>query len=447
MRRIFLSLVLSVLFFLYCSDISQYFSSSKKTVVLSTSTKPQDSITGVTFVSGEMIVFYNSSFEADSSFTNFLYQKSNDNGISWSVPEKVLPVDLNIINAYATKLNDESLVLIFNEILNSTEIQDYFYLIRSYDYGKTFTAPRRVEIPGYRQLQITGKAVQVGKSILLLPLQARNLEDSTLCLLLFSDDKGRNWDRIFEITSASDTNHFTNAVLINVADHGHCCLLETKNGYLYSTFSSDTGKTWTVPEGTNIYGSSGSCILSSSGYLVCSYEDKTPQGISMMKSFDLGLTWEGENHLIDRDHMVMSPCFLSLNNNKTLLLYTKKDIGIDKKEMKWHLQGKFITFKKIDTPRALAASLNSRGVQLRWNKVSNASYYIIYRSSTADTTLGLEQRIAKTAVNNYVDRSIKNEGKYYYSVSAVEGYGNLLYGTGNESEFSEPVVIDYTFKK
>ncbi|MFO7891987.1 MAG: sialidase family protein [bacterium] len=447
MCKVFLSLLLSVLPFLYCSNIEQYFSTQEKEITLSTSTESPENITGVTFDSGEIIVFYNSTSDSITTIGNFMYQKSSNSGFSWSTPEKVLPIELTISNPFATKLRDQSLILVFNEVLNDLNSQNYFYLIRSYDFGKTFTAPRMVEIPGYREVKITGKVVQVGKSILFLPLQAKNKENKTLCLLLFSDNKGKSWEKVFEITSATNNFQFTNPVLINLEDKRLYCLLEEKNGYFYSIFSCDTGKTWTEPECTKIYGSSGSLLRSSGGYLVCCYEDKTPQGVSMMKSFDLGKTWEGEMHLIDRSNMVLKPYLLSLNNSKTLLLYTQRDSVTDGNKSKWQLQGRLITLKRIKAPRAVVASLSSEGIQLRWNKVEKASYYIVYRSISSDTALGSEHRIAKTTINNYVDRSLNKEGKYYYSVSAVEGYGKLLLGTGSESEPSEPFLINFKIKK
>ncbi|MEJ2629286.1 MAG: exo-alpha-sialidase, partial [bacterium] len=352
-----------------------------------------------------------------------------------------IQTEFQINNPLVTKLFDNSLMLIFNEDSNIVNVIDYFYLSRSYDYGKTFTVPRMIDLPGYREIKITGNIVQMGRSRLLLPLQAINQKRERLCLILISHNKGKSWDTLLKITSATHNGQFNHPVLLPVMETLYC-LLENEKGYQYSACSYDSGKTWSKPECTNIYGKSANLLLSSDGYLLCCYQDETPQGISMMKSFDRGKTWEKEIQVIEANQDIFYPYLLPLKNGGVLILYSQGKSIFDKSEAKWQVKGNFITLGRIKTPKAVAASLKGDEVHLRWNKVKRASYYIVYRSSPADSPFGPEQRIAYPGLNKYVDYIVKNANKYYYSISAVEGYGKLLADTGSESALSQPVIIE-----
>jgi len=447
MYRGILILLLSAVFMFHCSKVERYLSGQEQDITVKKSEKPLMNITGAAFDSGKLIIFYNCLSDSGATEKNFLYQKSTNNGISWSKPEKVFKNEIEINNPFVTKLFDESLMLVFNDISDSLQPYSSFYLVRSYDYGKTFTVPRMITLPEYKEVKITSGVVQMGRSMLFLPIQAENNEGKKLSLLLFSQDKGRTWNKVLKMTPDTYQEKFLNPVLINLQEEILYGLLEGENGYVYSTLSRDTGKTWTKPQCTNIYGKDVSLLLSDKGNLICCYEDHTPEGISMMKSFDLGMTWESEIQCISGNNMVINPYLLSINKSNTAVFYSHRTLIPEKNQTKWQVHCKFIRIKSIEQPKALAVSSQRNGIRLRWNKVDNASYYIVYRSGSPDSLSGSEYRIAQIKGNNYIDKSVKNAEKYYYSVSAVEGYGKLISGTGNESDLSDPVFVEYNSSK
>jgi len=435
--------LLSALIMFHCSKVENYFSGQKHDITIKKSEQPVINITGTAFDSGRLMVFYNDSADSEKSF---LYQESTNKGFSWSKPENVFKNKEEIRNPFVTKLSDQSLILVFNEMSDNLNSYGSFYLVRSYDYGKTFTVPRMIAVSEYNELTITSGIVQMGKSRLFLPVKAKDKEKQECNLLLFSPDKGRTWEKVFNITSDLNSDQFSIPVVINLKNGFLNCLLEHENGYIYSTFSDDTGRTWTKPERTNIYGKAVSPLLSDNGNLICLYEDQTPEGISMMKSYDLGKTWEVETQCIQGNNIVINPYFLSIDSSNALILYSRSNLMSDKGKTQWQIQCKLFKIEWIKQPKAVAASSHSNGIRLRWNKVNNASYYIVYRSSLPDSISGPEYRIARTKLNNYVDKTVTNSGKYYYSVSAVEGYGKLISDTGNESDLSDPVIVEYNLK-
>lgn len=64
----------------------------------------------------------------------------------------------------------------------------------------------------------------------------------------------------------------------------------------------------------------------------------------------------------------------------------------------------------------LSASNVAAGIQLKWDSVSNASYYIIYRRETSEKKKSL---IAKVEENKFVDSAVKNGKCYGYRVVPV----------------------------
>lgn len=75
---------------------------------------------------------------------------------------------------------------------------------------------------------------------------------------------------------------------------------------------------------------------------------------------------------------------------------------------------------KPSTPSGLSASANSSCIELSWNSVSGASYYNIYRSTSASSSY---TNIGYTASTSYEDCSVSKGTTYYYKVSAENNAG------------------------
>lgn len=70
-----------------------------------------------------------------------------------------------------------------------------------------------------------------------------------------------------------------------------------------------------------------------------------------------------------------------------------------------------------------AAILSGYRVRIRWTKVSGASKYTIYRSSSKN---GVYKRIGTTSGNRFVDKKTACGKKYYYKVAAGNAYSETV---------------------
>jgi hypothetical protein len=90
--------------------------------------------------------------------------------------------------------------------------------------------------------------------------------------------------------------------------------------------------------------------------------------------------------------------------------------------------------KKIGTVKNVTISKSSSNVVLKWNKVSSAKYYYIYRATKSN---GVYQRVGITTKKTYTDKNIKGGKTYFYRVRAV---GSDKITNGNMSSVLTVIV-------
>jgi hypothetical protein len=103
--------------------------------------------------------------------------------------------------------------------------------------------------------------------------------------------------------------------------------------------SADGGRTWTTPTRMNLWGTSPSLHLLSSGFIVLGYRNHlgNPQGldapgVGVSLSHDSGLTWsehslleDPQGHRYAHEFEAGYPAFLSLGDGSTLVVFYSYD--------------------------------------------------------------------------------------------------------------------------
>ncbi len=93
-----------------------------------------------------------------------------------------------------------------------------------------------------------------------------------------------------------------------------------------------------------------------------------------------------------------------------------------------------IYVRYLATPDVKSVANSASGITVKWNKVSGAKGYYIYRKTYSNGKWGGWKRIAtaKNTASSYTDKSIsKNSGKYYrYTVRAYNGSAASAYESG-----------------
>ena len=97
--------------------------------------------------------------------------------------------------------------------------------------------------------------------------------------------------------------------------------------------------------------------------------------------------------------------------------------------------------KVPSAPQVKAASVSYQSITLTWNKVKNASGYIIYRSTKSDSGFKTIKTIKSSKTVSYTDKSLATGKVYYYRVKAYNSAGKSSYETVSAiPSLSKPVI-------
>jgi hypothetical protein len=353
----------------------------------------------------------------------------------WSGPEPVVQMTTLCRNATITQMNSGLIQMVFETGIDSDEYWNRrgTVLVQSYDYGQKFTVPRIIQTPDSLNWGHAGPIVEYGENQSLLPVLFTS--DSMTCPgILRSDDLGESWSKIYPVTRESNVTQWH----MSRWNHELLAVLELKNeSMLFTASSSDTGKTWTALQRINIYGKSPVAVQTADGTVLCFYEDQTPPGISLMSSYDRGLTFENELSGIFPG-LLQQPAVTQTDQGPLVLL------GLTEQGIVARLQN----LDKPAVPGSLSVTEDSSGVVLRWKPVKSAAYYHIYRSeSLQDSVFGDKVRIASVNGNQFLDHSMDKDRSYAYEITAVAGFGPVLQNQRGESSPSDPVLYMNTTEK
>ncbi len=294
---------------------------------------------------------------------------------------------------------------------------------------------------GYDWLATSNRVVELSDGTLILPAYGKKAGETTTALAVISKDGGETWKDLYVIGKDSNNKiHYRKPSLVMFPDGKIFCVMETEDGegFLYQSISNDGGVTWSLPQSSGIFGQAPDVYLTYQGTLICTYQDFWPMGVSFVRSYDWGRTWGKEVSLFTMDRGETSPSLIELKKGLLAVCY-EYDSGIG---------GTFFVVKKPEVTKGLSISLSTnRHVNLRWNSVKGADYYIVYRDTVPNfnPVHGYPFKgngIASPAFPQYTDVSVDSGKIYYYRISAVCGTGKLFSNTGSESDPTEIVKVE-----
>ena len=349
----------------------------------------------------------------------------------WSSPDTIAQVTLLCRNPRMSQMKDGLIQIVFEmgHMQDGQWMSDRLALIRSYDYGRSFSVPRPVSSSGKTGGVPLQGLVEVSHDHWIFPVLFENEKQISTGLAL-TEDGGETWT--FSFPSVFELPIETVQLIWNSAS-GLIALMQMKNrDQLYYSVSRDTGKTWLDSWPINIYGSHPTLTRKTDGTLVCFYKDKTPPGFSMMRSYDHGRTFEAETAL--RQTVTMEKPWISfIEPDKVAMFYTGSG-GI-------FVHSQFI--ETLKSPGGVSLSGDSARVIIRWNSTPLAAYYRIFRSESKNDSVWTDRTvIASVPDTKYEDLHVRDDRIYAYSVSAIASYGPEIEARTGRGSMSKTVQID-----
>lgn len=236
--------------------------------------------------------------------------------------------------------------------LPEEEIKDGSFVKMSDDYGVTWSDPVRVPVtsPHGPVTLKDGTLVYMGKY-----MSPDYLAPNPICVYS-SHDGGYTWERTGEVPVGED-------IIVDNMHEPH--MVELPNGRLlgairiherktqpdftvYTTYSDDKGKTWSVPKCIEVDGAPPHLMVHSSGAVICSYSRRRSEkdrGERACVSYDNGETWTEDYDLKSEfnsgDHGY--PASVELSDGSILTVYymsAEKDWHCSVLSTRWRLKGK-----------------------------------------------------------------------------------------------------------
>lgn len=398
---------------------------------------------------GEMLVVFQEDSEDGSGNSKILKIQSQD-GKHWTIPDTLVSTGFNCQDPSVVQLRDGLIIVNFYQTVHESADNRSpagCYTVRSFDNGKTFTAPRKIQIPGYEWSATSDAVLELKDGSLLLSAYCGNEGSPSVALIILSRDLGETWKEMTVIASDSEGRiSYEKPAVCLLADGTILSLVQTGDpgSMLFQILSKDGGRTWSHIQASGIYGNDPDLLLTASGSILCVYMDSWPHGVSTMRSFDRGATWEGETVLCSSMNCSGSPGLTSHSDN-IFSVYVEEVPGEPTpSDDRMTIQGLRFIHRKPDTPKGCSASIRGNRVYLRWNSVSGAVYYRVFREQRSDFIPGAEyseagNMIATPVLSQYTDDGVRSGQTYYYRISAVVGQGRMLPGTGGESDLTEVI--------
>lgn len=370
----------------------------------------------------------------DSTAGRIQFKTSNHQGQAWKESKAVINTTWPCGPTHLIQIKDHLILLHFTlyraEISGSAGI----FLVYSYDYGKSFTVPRKISTDILFPCHDSGNMLELQNGKLLIPVSVQR--DSALQELgmLSSDDRGETWKYhpFFQHMNIA----FENPSWIQLNNGRILCQLESKDhSMIYQTLSEDQGATWSDPVPTQIYGQSAELFLNESGAIFSVFQDDTPSGISCLTSFDFGQSWQNECSVyFEKNYLGLTGVECKANAFRLIAKYSYEDKYLLKQ----------IPFNLIvpRAPKGFSADVKEETIQLRWNKISEAHYYLVYKS-VKDSLKAPEARliVGSTSENSFVDKDMRHGEEYFYGIQSVYGKGPLVETAGGLSALSEIIHI------
>ena len=208
----------------------------------------------------------------------------------------------------------------------------------SHDNGKTWSEKRNAPVfaPHGPTMLPDGGILYIGRKFDL----DRTIHD---ILAYISYDEGRTWEYLSKLpypdSLQDDLQSEPYAICLENGEILACVRSESTKVYparetlkIYTTRSSDGGKTWSEPQLLDLFGAPPHMLKHSSGALILAYSRrKAPMGQYVRVSYDNGMTWSRDTCIApnppDWDHGY--PTSVELKNGDILTVFYQKCPGDD----------------------------------------------------------------------------------------------------------------------
>ncbi len=455
MKSFWIFLLIGVFMFCVCSRIEELRTGEVRRMTIYES-RAHAASPGVTRLkSGELLVVFREGKERVSPDGKILMVLSKDAGRAWTRPDTIVSTPWDCRDPSVVQLRDGRIVVNFfqSRVNDEGELLGVVgcFTVRSFDNGKTFTAPRMVQVPGVDWAATSDAVLELNDGSLLLPAYGGKKGESSGALAVISRDGGETWEeRIVIAKDPENRIHYQEPSLTQLPDGRILCMVRTvgAENFLYQVVSGDGGKTWSSPTNSRIQGQAADLHVTVERTLLCAYRDFWPGGVSFVRSYDWGRTWEKETPLFGTDEDCGHPSIVARDEDFLTVYYAMLVGREDDLDAKSAILGTLFDVRQPETPRGFSASMQGKNrVSLRWNEVEDAVYYVVYRDTVRDFVSQPGYPFEGNGIANptspwYTDVRVRSGRTYYYRVSAVMGSGELLAGTGSESEPTEVVGVD-----
>ncbi|MCX7705542.1 MAG: glycoside hydrolase [bacterium] len=247
---------------------------------------------------------YSSHIDSESEA---VYVSSCDEGKTWSQPFLIYKGPYGVQDPSIALVSGGMIIANFfewkvikQEPFNHTAISTG--IVFSNDAGKTWTdTPLRVEIHGYVWNGPTEPIIELPSGELLMPVYATKNWKSFDSLVLRSKDKGCTWNEFSVIGSDVFGNVMFEEPTLTITKTGKilAVMRDDKSGFLWSSYSLDEGKTWSLPVKLDVWGCPANLLTLGDGRILMTYGyRRPPYGVRGCISEDDGKTWNLEDEII-----------------------------------------------------------------------------------------------------------------------------------------------------
>ena len=213
-----------------------------------------------------------------------------------------------------------------------TVAYDTLMFMRSYDQGRTWSAPVPVGISSFAYVTHTGynEMIEMPDGTLLAPFHGRCAADEQdRFFVARSRDGGRTWAEPSTVAHDPEGRiSFHEPPLLRLPDGKLLSVIRTAgaDGYLYQAFSTNDGWTWQGLKRTPIWGHPSHLLRLQSGRILCAYGYRREAfGVRAVFSEDEGQTWDMDHEIVIRAdglHRDLGyPTSVQLEEGRILVVY------------------------------------------------------------------------------------------------------------------------------
>jgi len=211
---------------------------------------------------------------------------SDDHGLTWSTPAVLVDTDLDDRHPTILELDDGTwLCTFFSQALPHVNITRWML---SHDAGRTWSEP--VNLPPQHTIGFgAGPAIQLADNTILWVGEGRfdpKVDHQTIGVFR-SKDRGRT----FSLHGVITCDHEMNEPTIAQLPDGRLVMMVRVQGDV--SFSTDHGRSWTLPVATGVKMSDPHLLRLPNGVLACFHAGWGVGGVRVILSPDNGRTWHG----------------------------------------------------------------------------------------------------------------------------------------------------------